>query len=97
MSASAPGSDPTRIRHDLLQHLRTVKPDLPEDDAAARGIKLRRVLDSLDMLEFIAFLEQNFAIRIQDSDVMSRNFETIDSVTAFVELKINSAFQRAAE
>jgi len=51
------------------------------------NIEIRRVLDSLGMLDFITFLEKTFSIRIEDKDVLSGNFGTINSVVKYVEGK----------
>ena len=56
-----------------------------------RPLKLRRVLDSLDMMGLIAHLESSFSIRISDQDVLAKNFETIGSVVEFVKKKTGKA------
>lgn len=71
----------------IINYLKDVNPSAMRA-ADPRGIKLRRVLDSLDMAGFIAHLESTFSIRIADSDVMARNFETVGSVIDFVSKKL---------
>ena len=68
----------------ILSYLETIKPSFWNQSPDWRDIKLRHILDSLDMLEFIAYLENTFAIKIKDQDVVSRNFETVDSTINFV-------------
>lgn len=44
-------------------------------------------LDSLTIVELVAFLEAKFGIRVQDDDLVPENFKTIDEIVAFVERK----------
>lgn len=44
-------------------------------------------LDSLTMLEFVAYLEETFGIQLGDEDIMPDNFESIDSVVRLVDGK----------
>lgn len=45
------------------------------------------VLDSLALLRLIAFVEDQFNLPIQDSEVVPENFETINEITEFIKLK----------
>jgi acyl carrier protein len=42
-------------------------------------------LDSLAIVELVAFLEARFGIRVSDDDLVPENFKTIDEIVAFVE------------
>ena len=42
-------------------------------------------LDSLAIVELVAFLEARFGIQVSDDDLMPENFKTIDEIVAFVE------------
>lgn len=42
-------------------------------------------LDSMAVLELIAALEKRFALTVSDEHVTAEAFETLDSLTAFVE------------
>ena len=44
-------------------------------------------LDSLAMVEFVSYLEQEFGIALSDDDVVLENFESIRAVAAMVEDK----------
>ncbi|MFQ5719336.1 MAG: acyl carrier protein [Acidobacteriota bacterium] len=72
------------VRRTIVDHLRSINPTALDRVDAPGSLKLRRVLDSLDMVEFLAFLEKAFSIRISDQDVLSRNFESVGSVIEFV-------------
>lgn len=44
--------------------------------------------DSMGLMRLIAFLEENFGIKVSDDDLIEENFESIDAVTAFVVRKL---------
>jgi acyl carrier protein len=44
------------------------------------------VVDSTGVLELVAFLEDTFHLQIADKDIIPQNLDTVDSITAFVEL-----------
>ena len=65
-----------------------------EKTAESQGITLpgesdslfdQRVLDSFGLLEFIAFLEETFAIKIPDDDLTPDRFETIENIREYLE------------
>ena len=43
------------------------------------------VLDSLGIFETIAFLEDHFAIQVEDDDLLPENFETLKAISQLVE------------
>jgi len=48
------------------------------------------VLDSLGILDLVAFVEQNFAIVLNDDELVPENFQTIERLSAFVQSKTHS-------
>lgn len=44
-------------------------------------------LDSMGFIMLIAFLEEEFGIKTGDADLVEKNFESINAITDFVELK----------
>jgi acyl carrier protein len=54
------------------------------------------IVDSLGVFRLIAFLEQNFPLTIEDTDIVPENFETIDQITAFVSGKMGGSDMGAA-
>jgi acyl carrier protein len=46
------------------------------------------MLDSLGILEVVAFMEQTFSVTISDEDLIPDNFLTIERMAAFVRQKI---------
>ena len=47
-------------------------------------------LDSIEMLQLIAFVESTFGIVVDDSDVRPEHFETVGAVARYVEGKRRS-------
>lgn len=45
------------------------------------------ILDSLSLLRFIKFLEDQFGVVVDDLDVVSENFESINAAKAYIEDK----------
>lgn len=49
------------------------------------------VIDSTGVLELISYLEDQFKIHIEDSEVIPENLDSIDQVAAFLKRKLNGA------
>lgn len=47
------------------------------------------LIDSLGILDVVAFLEKEFSITITDEELVPENFESIRTLGQFVERKIN--------
>lgn len=47
------------------------------------------IVDSFEVVNIVAELEEAFDIEIDAEDVVAENFETVDSITAMVEKYIN--------
>ena len=64
--------------------------------ARKRGVTLQDnllesgILDSLGILDLVAFVEQNFGIVLSDDELVPENFQTIERLTAFVQSKAAS-------
>lgn len=46
-----------------------------------------RVVDSLGILEIIEFMEQEFGITVEESDMIPENLDSIGSMTRFIKVK----------
>jgi len=57
--------------------------ELSDDDSFLR----KSIIDSLGMLELIAFLEEEFGIKITDAELVPENLDSLARVCAFVEKK----------
>jgi acyl carrier protein len=45
------------------------------------------VIDSMSLWPLIVFIESHFGIKIDDTDLMSENFQTLRALTKFIESK----------
>ena len=57
--------------------------DFSDEDSFLRN----GIIDSLGMLELIAFLEKEFGIKITDAELVPENLDSLARVCAFVEQK----------
>jgi acyl carrier protein len=46
------------------------------------------LIDSTGILELVTFLEERFAIRVADADIVPANLDSIASIAAFVAGKV---------
>jgi acyl carrier protein len=58
---------------------------LTEDSTLLGGIP---ELDSMAVVNVITAMEENFDITVDDDEISARNFETLGSLTRFVEQKL---------
>lgn len=76
-----------RIRQFIIKHFPLArKQSIIEDDSPLLD---SGIIDSLGVLEVVSFIEKEFKIMISDEDLLHENFESIASMTAFVQNKIN--------
>ena len=75
-----------RVRQFVVENFYVPDPAEIQDDTS---LVSSGVIDSTGMLEMIAFLEHEFAIRIADHEMTPANLESIARIGAFVERKKN--------
>ena len=46
------------------------------------------IFDSMGLMSLITYLEDNFKIQIQDTDLIEENFESVNAIYGFLEKKI---------
>lgn len=46
------------------------------------------IIDSTGVLELIAFMEETFAITVEDEELIPVNLDSINSITAYIEKKL---------
>lgn len=46
------------------------------------------IIDSMGFLDLVTFIESEFAITIEDDELLTDNFESIESITDFVNNKV---------
>lgn len=52
-------------------------------------IFVQGIFDSMGFISLINFLEEQFAIHADDSDLLEENFESIKAITGFIKTKLN--------
>jgi len=45
------------------------------------------IIDSTGILELVMFLEQTYGIKIDDSELLPQNFDTLDNIAAYLGAK----------
>jgi acyl carrier protein len=75
-----------RIRDYLAEHFPAARSRRLEPD---ESLLTNGILDSLGVLDVVAFLESEFKITVTDDDLLPENFESLGRLTAFVEDKQN--------
>lgn len=51
-----------------------------KDDIITAGI-----IDSLGIMQLVAFIEETFSIEIKDEDIVPDNFESIETISSYIE------------
>ena len=46
------------------------------------------IFDSMGLMTLITYLEDNFKIQIQDTDLIEENFESVNAIYGFLEKKV---------
>jgi acyl carrier protein len=49
------------------------------------------IIDSTGVLELVAFVESDFGIKVDDTELVPDNFDSIDAVAAYLEKKAGAA------
>ena len=47
------------------------------------------IFDSMGFISLINFVEETFAIKAKDSELLEENFESIDAIANYIERKLN--------
>ena len=75
-----------RIRKFLVKQFPATKNVGHEDPLLKNGL-----IDSLGILEVVAFLEKEFGFTVSDEDLLPENFGSVHSLSNFVGQKTNGA------
>ena len=79
----------TEIKNKVRQYvLETTyaSPDQVKDESL---IFVEGIFDSMGFIMLINFIEETFAIKAKDSELLEDNFESINAIAGFVEQKLN--------
>ncbi len=77
-----------KILLSLRQELKSIKPKLPDDLPVVSHFKNDWHLDSLELVEFVARIEQNFGILIPDEDLP--DFISLEATTRYVQNRLSA-------
>ncbi|MGV8930542.1 MAG: acyl carrier protein [Luteimonas sp.] len=71
-----------KIRGYILENLMFSSNDADlADDASLLD---RGIIDSTGVLEIVLYLEEQFAVKVKDSDMLPANFDSVDNIVGFV-------------
>jgi len=74
----------TQVRQFILEKFPLArKQQLKDSDALLES----GILDSLGVLDLVAFIEKEFCISVADEELVPENFQTIDRLVAFIQGK----------
>ena len=73
-----------RLRRFLVEELQIQPEQVATDDSPLIS---SHVIDSLDLLQVVSFLEGAFEVAVTDEEIVPDNFETIGAITRLVESK----------
>ncbi|MFP2932348.1 acyl carrier protein [Pyxidicoccus sp. 3LG] len=65
--------------------------DFADDDSFLR----KGLIDSTGMMELVAFLEQDFGLKLEDRELVPENLDSLSRVVAFVERKQQARLPQA--
>lgn len=78
----------TEIKNKIRQYIietSYASPDAVKDESL---IFVEGILDSMGFVLLINFIEETFAIKAKDSELLEDNFESVDAMSSFVERKL---------
>ena len=58
-----------------------------EDFADGDSFLQEGVIDSTGMLELVAFIEEQFAVKLDDAELIPQNLDSLDNLCRFLETK----------
>ncbi len=47
------------------------------------------IIDSTGVIELVAFMEENFNIKIKDEEILQAHFSSLNAIASFLQFKIN--------
>ncbi len=71
-----------KIRGYILENLMFSSNDADLTDDAS--LLDRGIIDSTGVLEIVLYLEEQFAVKVKDSDMLPANFDSVDNIVGFV-------------
>lgn len=77
----------TRIKTMMVDRL--FMPMEPSDIEDDKSLVTEYGVDSLNLLELVVGVEEEFGVQIGDTEFRVSNFETVDALAAFIQAKID--------
>jgi acyl carrier protein len=78
-----------KVRAYILENLLFTNDASQLDDDAS--LLERGIIVSTGVLEIVMFLEEQFGIKVKDSDMLPENFDKVDSIARFVSRSVAAA------
>ena len=75
----------TNIRTYIAQNILFSGDDYPYPDEAS--FLDEGIVDSMNVLELVSFVEDQYGIKVTDSDIVPDNFDSVSKLTEFVQVK----------
>jgi acyl carrier protein len=73
-----------QVRTFIISNFYVADPASLEDEASLLD---RGIIDSTGVLEVIFFIEENFGLKVEDSEMLPENLDSIERITKFVKFK----------
>jgi acyl carrier protein len=74
------------IRNFVVEHFLSGHTEKLRDDGSLLG----DVIDSMGVLDLVAYLQDRFKITVEDEEVMPSNLDTINNLAAYVARKLDA-------
>ena len=74
-----------KIKHFIVETTFSSSDQLKNDTL----IFVQGIFDSMGFISLYNFIEETFAIKVEDSELLEDNFESIDAIASFIEKKMN--------
>ena len=75
------------IREKIIEYIKKRFPSSVEEGDS--DIDLTLILDSFAIHDFILYLEEELSIKVNDEDITSDKFSTLNQLESFLKTKIN--------
>lgn len=75
-----------QVRQFVTSNFYVADPSSLDDNASLLD---RGVIDSTGVLEVIFFIEEKFGIKVEDSEMLPDNLDSIDRIASFIDRKKN--------
>tara|TARA_Y100000816_G_scaffold289174_1_gene275127 strand:- start:297 stop:536 length:240 start_codon:yes stop_codon:yes gene_type:complete len=75
------------VREKIIEYIKKRFPSSVEDSES--DIDLTLILDSFAIHDFILYLEEELSIKVEDDDITSDKFSTLNQLESFLKTKVN--------